>query len=186
MRLTTALNEFKSARDGRFPEECRTVSGYFSGTGDRLVHVSTDGRLRDYSDSLSGLYGIDRSQLGITTGDDTRWFDDLETIRQHYYRDTDLVETEYDGGSFTIHQYDLTLGRAHVTHVEVRGAVPTDAKLVAFVTLAPEGKNSGIGALIPHGAGIDDSHGLAVSHRREHDHLTPLPGLPRRHGPHPV
>jgi glucan 1,4-alpha-glucosidase len=185
MRLTTALNGFKWSRDERYPEECRTVSGSFSGHGDRLVHVGENGSLRDYSHSLSGLYGIDRSRLGILTGDTTQWFSDLETIRQHYYRDTRLVETEYDAGSFTIHQYDLTLGRAHVTHVELRGAVPSDAKLVAFITMAPEGKDGGVGALTHTDAGPDESTVLEVYHRREHDYLAASTGLAGVNGQRP-
>jgi len=177
MRLTTALNEYKWARDERFPEESKTLTGSFSGYGDRLVYVGTNGSLRDYSDSLSGLYGIDRSRLGILAGDETMWFSHLETIRQHYYRDTRLVETEYDAGSFTIHQYDLTLGRAHLTHVELRGAVPRDGKLVIFATFAPEGKDSGVGALIHEDDGPDGSQVLEVYHRDEHDYLAASTGL---------
>jgi len=185
MRLTTALNEFKLARDERFPEESKTVSGSFSGHGDRLVHISESGGLRDYSDSLSGLYGIDRSRLGIQTGDETRWFSDLETIRQHYYRDTGLVETEYDAGSFTVHQYDLTLGRAHATHVELRGTVPKGAQLVAFVTMAPEGKEASVGSLIHEEAGPNSSRVLEVYHRQEHDYVTASTGLSAVHGQRP-
>ncbi|WP_367176464.1 glycoside hydrolase family 15 protein [Haloarcula rubripromontorii] len=177
MRLSTALNEYKRTRHERFPEERRTVSGSFSGHGDRLVHVGEDGTLQDYSDSLSGLSGIDRSRLGVMLGDETRWFSDLETIRQHYYRETRLVETEYDAGSFTVHQYDLTLGRAHVTHVAMRGAVPQNAKLVAFVTLAPENSDGGVGSLIHEDAGPDNSRVLEVYHRREHDYLASSTGL---------
>ena len=185
MRLTTALNEFKHTRAERFPEESKTASGSFSGHGDRLVHIGENGSLRDYSDSLSGLYGIDRSRLGIQTGEETQWFSDLETIRQHYYRDTRLVETEYDAGSFTIHQYDLTLGRAHATHVELRGTVPQDAKLVAFLTMAPEGKDAGVGALIHEDAGPDGSRVLEVYHRREHDYVAASTGLDGVHGQRP-
>jgi glucan 1,4-alpha-glucosidase len=185
MRLTTALNEFKNAPDERFPEESKTIDGSFSGHGDRLVHVGEHGSLRDYSDSLSGLYGIDRSRLGIQTGDQIRWFSELGTIRQHYYRDTRLVETEYDAGSFTIHQYDLTLGRAHATHVELRGTVPQDAKLVAFLTMAPEGKDTGVGSLIHEGAGPDESRVLEIYHRQEHDYVTASTGLDGVHGQRP-
>ncbi|PSP94809.1 glucoamylase [Halobacteriales archaeon QS_4_62_28] len=185
MRLTTALNDYKCSRDERYPEECRTVSGSFSGHGDRLVHVDRNGSLRDYSHSLSGLCGIDRSRLGILTGDTTHWFRDLETIRQHYYRDTRLVETEYDAGSFTVHQYDLTLGRAHVTHIELRGAVPSDAKLVAFVTMAPEAKDGGVGALAHTDAGPDESTVLEVYHRCEHDYLAASTGLDGVNGQRP-
>ena len=185
MRLTTALNEYKKARDERFPEESETTRGSFSGHGDRLVHIGEHGSLQDYSDALSGLYGIDRSQLGIRTGDTIRWFPELDTIRQHYYRDTRLVETEYDAGSFTIHQYDLTLGRAHATHVELRGTVPQDAKLVAFLTLAPEGKDTGVGSLIHEDGGPDGSKVLEVYHRQEHDYIAASTGLDGVHGQRP-
>ncbi len=185
MRLTTALNEYKRTRGARFPETATTDIGAFSGHGDRLVHIGPDGSIRDYSDSLSGLYGIDRSRLGIITDDQTHWFGDLETIRQHYYRDTKLFETEYDAGSFTVHQYDLTLGRAHVTHVELRGAVPSDAKLVAFVTLAPEGKEGRVGALVHEDGGPNGTKALEVYHRREHDYLTASTGLDAIHGQRP-
>jgi glucan 1,4-alpha-glucosidase len=185
MRLTTALNEYKQSRGELFPEERDTVSGSFSGYADRLVHVDDDGSLRDYSDSISGLHGIDRSCLGIVVDDETRWFSDLETIRQHYYRDTSLVETEYDAGAFTVHQYDLTLGRAHVTHIEMRGAVPHDAELAAFVTMGPEGQDSGVGALIHETAGPGDSQVLEVYHRSEHDYLTASTGLDEVHGQRP-
>ena len=185
MRLTTALNDYKHFRDERFPEENRTTSGSFAGHAGRLVHVSTDGSIRDYSDSLSGLHGIDRSRFGILTGDETWWFNEMDTIRQHYYRDTRLVETEYDAGSFTVHQYDLTLGRAHVMHVEMRGAVPADAKLVAFVTMAPEGKDTGVGALIHEHGGPNDSRVLEVYHRHEHDYLTASTGLDSIDGERP-
>ena len=185
MRLTTALDEYKRRRSRRFPEEVGTTEGSFSGHGDRLVHVSTDGSLRDYSSSLSGLSGIDRSRLGIRTDGGTRWFADLETIRQHYYRETRLVETEFDAGGFTVHQYDLTLGRAHVTHVELRGAVPADARLAAFVTLAPEGKEAGVGALVHDDAGPDGTRALEVFHRREHDYVGASTGLDGVYGQHP-
>jgi glucan 1,4-alpha-glucosidase len=185
MRLSTALNEYKRAREARFPEECRTVSGSFSGHADRLVYVGTEGSLRDYSDSLSGLYGIDRSHLGVLVGDETRWFSELDTIRQHYYRDTRLVETEYDAGGFTVHQYDLTLGRAHVTHVEMRGEVPRDARLAAFVTMSPEGKDGGVGSLIHREAGWTGSMVLEVYHRREHDYVASATGLDTVHGQRP-
>ncbi len=185
MRLTTALNEYKQARGELFPEEQRTVSGSLSGHADRLVHVGTNGSLRDYSDSLSGLYGVDRSRLGILVGEETQWFSDLDTIRQHYYRDTRLVETEYDAGSFTVHQFDLTLGRAHVTHIEMRGAVPRDAELAAFVTMGPEGQDSGVGALIHEAGGPADSRVLEVYHRREHDYLAAATGLDEIHGQRP-
>jgi glucan 1,4-alpha-glucosidase len=184
MRLRTALNDYKRDRAAarQYPGERRTVHGAFSGYGDRLVHVDPSGSVRDFSSSLSGLYGIDRSRLGIRTGTRTHWFDDLETIRQHYYRDTNLVETEYDVGEFTVHQYDMTLGRAHVTHVELRGEVPARAHLVAFLTLAPEGRDTGVGRLIHEDGGPDGSKAVEVFHHREHDYVTASTGLDRVEG----
>ncbi len=177
MRLRTALNEFK--RDGatHYPGEAKTVSGAFSGDGDRLVHVDPAGSLRDYSASLSGLHGLDRSRLGVEAGGESYWFDELDTVRQHYYRGTALVETEYDAGDFTIHQYDATVGRSHLTHVELRGAVPTDPRLVAFLTFAPEGQESRVGRLIHEDAGPDESKTVEVYHRREHDYVTAATGI---------
>ncbi|KAB1188272.1 MULTISPECIES: glycoside hydrolase family 15 protein [Haloferax] len=177
MRLRTALNEFKRDRGGRFPEECQTSDGAFSGHGDRLVFVGLNGSLRDYSSSLSGLYGIDRSRFGIETNGETHWFDELDSVRQHYYRETSLVETEYDAGEYTVHQYDLTLGRAHVTHVELRGAIPTDAHLTAFLTLAPEGRETQVGRLIHEEGGPNGTQAVEVFHRDEHDYVTASTGL---------
>ncbi|MFC4359402.1 glycoside hydrolase family 15 protein [Halobium salinum] len=177
MRLRTALNDYKRARGTRFPEECPTQWGAFSGHGDRLVYVDPGGYIRDYSSSLSGLYGIDRSRFGIETEDRTLWFDDLNPVRQHYYRETNVVETEYDAGKFTVHQYDLTLGRAHLTHVELRGAIPADAHLTAFLTFAPGGRETRVGRLIHEGAGPNGSKAVEVFHRKEHDYVTASTGL---------
>ncbi len=179
MRLRTALNAYKGARaDGeRFPEEAQTVDGALSGHGDRLVHVGPTGALRDHSTPLSGLSGVDRSRFGVRTPKGITWFDDLDAVRQHYYRETTLVETEYDAGAYTVHQYDLTLGRAHCTHVELRGAVPDDASLVAFMTLAPGNKETRVGRLIHENAGPDGSTALEVFHRTEHDYVAASTGL---------
>jgi glucan 1,4-alpha-glucosidase len=177
MRLRTALNEYKRNGGRRFPEECRTTEGAFSAHGDRLVYVDPEGSLRDYSSALSGLYGIDRSRLGIETSDGTQWFDEFSTVRQHYYRETNVVETEYDARGFTVHQYDLTLGRAHLTHVELRGAIPAEAELTAFLTFAPEGRESQVGRLIHEDAGPDDTKTVEVFHRSEHDYVTASNGI---------
>jgi glucan 1,4-alpha-glucosidase len=185
MRLTTALNEYKRRGGERFPEEARTVTGAFSGHGDRLVHVSPTGALQDYSTSLSGLNGIDRSRLAVETSEGTYWFGDLNVIRQHHYRETSLVETEFDANGFTIHQFDLTLGRAHATHVELRGEVPAETRLIAFLTMAPEGREASVGALIHENAGPRDSKALEVYHRREHDYVTASTGLESVRGQRP-
>ncbi|MFC6865213.1 glycoside hydrolase family 15 protein [Halomicroarcula sp. GCM10025817] len=171
MRLRTALNEYKGRLDEPFPGEAPTTTGAFSGFGDRLIYVDRDGSFRDYSAELSGLHGVDRSRFGIDTGDSIQWFDDIDPIRQHYYRETPLVETEYDAGAFSVHQYDLTLGRAHLTHVELRGEVPADAKLVAFLTLAPEGRETQVSRLVHESAGYEDERVVEVYHRREHDYV---------------
>ena len=149
MRLRTALNEYKRNRDGRFPAECRTTDGAFSAHGDRLVYVDPEGSLRDYSSALSGLYGIDRARLGIETKNGTQWFDEFATVRQHYYGETNVVETEYDADGFTVHQYDLTLGRAHLTHVELRGAIPPNAVESATVQLLPKNSSVATGGTCP-------------------------------------
>jgi glucan 1,4-alpha-glucosidase len=177
MRLRTAINRFKRHRHGRFPAEFPSHAGAFSGYGDRLVYVDPDGSFRDYSAPLSDLYGVDRSRFGIETDDSIRWFDDTDPVRQHYYRDTPLVETEYDADEFTVHQYDLTLGRAHLTHVELRGQVPKDARLTAFLTFAPEGRDAKVGRLIHQGAGPNDGDVVEVFHRTEHDYVTASTGL---------
>ncbi|MFW6320213.1 MAG: glycoside hydrolase family 15 protein [Halohasta sp.] len=177
MRLRTALNEYKRHRGRRFAEERRTTDGAFSAHGDRLVYVDPEGSLRDYSSALSGLYGIDRSRLGIETNEGTRWFDEFSTVRQHYYRETNVVETEYDARGFTVHQYDLTLGRAHLTHVELRGAIPAEAELTAFLTFAPEGRETQVGRLIHENVGPDDTKTVEVFHRGEHDYVTASNGI---------
>ncbi|TQQ79740.1 glucoamylase [Halonotius terrestris] len=177
MRLRTALNEYKRNDGGRFPAECRTTDGAFSAHGDRLVYVGPDGSLRDYSSALSGLYGIDRARLGIETSKGTQWFDEFSTVRQHYYRETNVVETEYAADGFTVHQYDLTLGRAHVTHIELRGSIPPNAELTAFLTFAPGGQESKVGRLIHEHAGPNETNAVEVFHRTEHDYVTASTGI---------
>ncbi|UIO99054.1 glycoside hydrolase family 15 protein [Halobaculum sp. CBA1158] len=177
MRLRTALNDYKRAGGHGAAGTASTVRGGFSGRGERLVHVDPAGGIRDFSAALSGLSGIDRSRFGIETGERTYWFDDLETVRQHHYRETTLVETEYDAGEFTVHQYDLTLGRAHATHVELRGSVPSEARLVAFLTFAPEGRETRVGRLIHEGDGPAGGDAMEVFHREEHDYVTASTGL---------
>jgi glucan 1,4-alpha-glucosidase len=181
MRLRTALNDFKRDGDGRLPLRRGTVTGAFSGSDHRLIHVGAGG-VREYSAALSGLYGVDRSRFGIESEGAIEWFDDLETVRQHYYRETGLVETEYDGGDFTIHQYDLTLGWTHATHVELRGAVPPEARFVASLTFAPEGQESRIGRLVHRREGPEGTKAVEVYHRREHDYVAASTGIESVHG----
>lgn len=175
MQLRDALNDYKRHRghENRFPGERRTTTGRFSGVEDRLVHVDVDGRLRDFSYPLVGLTGVVRSRLGVrVAGDDgeseTAWFD-RETTSQRYHDDTALVATTHDTPHGVVTQYDLTLGDAHVTHVDVSEA---DAELdvVAAVGFAPDGRDTRIGQL---------RHGDAVElyHANEHDYLASATGF---------
>ncbi|MUV59171.1 glucan 1,4-alpha-glucosidase, partial [Halogeometricum sp. CBA1124] len=73
MQLRDALKDYKRNRDHRtrFPGECRTTSGRFSGRSGRLVHVGESGQIRDFSYPLTGLTGIVRSRFGVRpAGDD--------------------------------------------------------------------------------------------------------------------
>jgi glucan 1,4-alpha-glucosidase len=120
--------------------------------------------------------------MGITAGRGVRWFDELTTTRQHYDDDTPLVETEYDAGRYTIHQFDLVVGDTHLTHVELRGAPPADAELVAACAFSPDMVEGRVGNLVHEAAGPDDGSVVEVYHRTEHDFLTASTGLSAAHG----
>jgi len=182
MRLRTALTEHERRRGERYPAERPTTAGAFTGDDGRLVHVGPDGTVRDCSYSLSGVGGADRLRMGITAGRGVRWFDDLTTTRQHYDGDTPLVETEYDAGRYTLHQFDLVVGDTHLTHVELRGAPPADAELVAAYASSPDMVEGSVGNLVHEGAGPDDGSVVEVYHRTEHDFLTASTGLSAAHG----
>jgi hypothetical protein len=124
MRLRTAIAEHKRRRGERYPAERPTTVGAFTGDGGRLVHIGPDGDAHDCSYALSGVGGTDRIQIGIAGGGGIRWLAELETTRQHYDGDTPLVETEYDAGRYTVHQFDLVVDDVHLTHVVLRGAPP--------------------------------------------------------------
>ncbi|NHN49689.1 glucan 1,4-alpha-glucosidase [Halostella sp. JP-L12] len=163
MQFRVALDDFKRNSGRRFPEEHRTT-GAFSGGEGRLVHVAPTGALRDYGYPLSGLYGVQRSRLGISVGDRVRWFDELDPTTQRYRGDTALVETRLDAGEFTVRQYDLTLDDRHLTRIELRGDVPDGAELVAAFTAAPDGTENRVGNL-DHGDAVE------VFHHDEHDYF---------------
>jgi glucan 1,4-alpha-glucosidase len=182
MRLRTALTEHERRRGERYPAERPTTAGAFTGDDGRLVHVGPDGSVHDCSYSLSGVGGADRLRMGITAGRGVRWFDDLTTTRQHYDGDTPLVETEYDAGRYTIHQFDLVVGDTHLTHVELRGAPPADAELVAACAFSPDMVEGRVGNLVHEEAGPDDGSVVEVYHRTEHDFLTASTGLSAAHG----
>ena len=171
MTLRSALDDYKRHRgsDTRFPGERRTTEGRFSGLDGRLVHVSPDGELRDYSYPLVGLYGIDRSRFGIAVDGDYVWFDDA-TSSQSYHGRTGLVETIHDFGEYAVTQYDLTLHRTHVTHVEPGPDAPADATPIAFYSFTPEGNDGSVGKLVH-----DDA--IEVYHDREHDYAAAGPDV---------
>ena len=182
MRLRTALTQRERRRGERYPAERPTTAGAFTGDDGRLVHVGRNGSVHDCSYSLSGIGGADRLRMGITAGRGVRWLDDLTTTRQHYDGDTPLVETEYDAGRYTIHQFDLVVSDTHLTHVELRGAPPADAELVAACAFSPDMVEGQIGNLVHEGAGPDDGSVVEVYHRNEHDFLTASTGLSAAHG----
>ncbi|PHQ38126.1 glucoamylase [Halorubrum persicum] len=182
MRLRTALTEHERRRGERYPAERPTTAGAFTGDDGRLVHVGPDGTVHDCSYSLSGVGGADRLRMGITAGRGVRWFDDLTTTRQHYDGDTPLVETEYDAGRYTIHQFDLVVSDTHLTHVELRGAPPANAELVAACAFSPDMVEGRVGNLVHEQAGPEDGSVVEVYHRTEHDFLTASTGLSAAHG----
>ncbi|ELY93823.1 glucan 1,4-alpha-glucosidase [Natrialba hulunbeirensis JCM 10989] len=170
MKLHSALNDVKRSRgdDRRFPGERRSTTGRFSGFDDRLVHVAPNGALSDYSYPLSGLVGIDHSRFGLELDDTLYWLD--EPGDQRYVGETALVETTHEVDGHTLTQYDLTLGRLHLTHFSLstddeRDDTDPDATLYACVAFAPEDRVSRIGQLL-HGDAVE------VHHDREHDFLT--------------
>ncbi len=196
MTLHTALNDFKRVRgsDRRFAGERRSTEGLFSGLDGRLVHVSPEGAISDYSYPLSGLVGIDRSRFGIDAGDSVHWFEGGD---QRYVDHTAVVETVHRVAGYTISQYDLTLGRLHLTHfvLEIEGdetdgrcdspsnegpktPIDNDASdrdaidvtLQACIGFAPDGRAGQVGQLW-HDEAVE------IHHDSERDVLTASTGL---------
>ncbi|MEM4781404.1 MAG: glucan 1,4-alpha-glucosidase [Halalkalicoccus sp.] len=164
MTLRSRLDDLAANEDHptRFPGERRTTDGLFSGFGDRLVHVAPDGTLRDFSDSLSPLSGIERAAFGVARDEAVTWFDSFERVSQSYAGDTALIETRLADEDYEIEQYDLTVGRAHLTHVRCKEG--EELALHALATFAPEGRASRVGKLVHEEA-------TEIYHRREHDYL---------------
>ena len=158
MQLRDALDDYKrsSAEETLFPGERRTLTGRFSGGDSRLVHVDS-GILRDFGYPLSGLTGLERSRFGITNDGDTCWFDTVDST-QRYLGGSGLIETVHETPLGTVTQLDLTLGTAHLSSF----AADFDAEIVAYVSLAPDGRHSRVGQL--HHEDV-----LEVYHEREHD-----------------
>jgi hypothetical protein len=175
MQLRDALNDYKRNRGSRtrFPGECRTTTGYFSGRDGRLLHVEEDGSLRDFGYPLTGLTGIVRSRFGVrpagTETVPTAWFDGATTEQQYYDTDAAVVVTEHDTPYGLVTQYDLTFGETHVTHVDV-SAAEERLDVVVCVGFAPDGRDTQIGQL-RHGDAVE------VYHAEEHDFLASATGF---------
>ncbi|TQQ83684.1 glucan 1,4-alpha-glucosidase [Halonotius terrestris] len=161
MRLRDALDDYKraSGEETLFPGERRTLSGRFSGGDGRLVHVE-EGVLRDFGYPLSGLTGMVRSRFGVTVDGIKHWFDD-EASTQTYHDGTGLVVTTHDTPIGEVTQLDLTLGDAHLTGFETE---IEHAEIIAYVSLAPDGRHSRVGQL--HHEDV-----IEVYHETEHDFL---------------
>ncbi|GAA0677411.1 hypothetical protein GCM10009020_26720 [Natronoarchaeum mannanilyticum] len=171
--MRIAINEYKRDRsDDSHPGERPSTDGLFSGDEGRLVYVDRSGAVRDYSGSTLDMHGIDSSRYGIRSGDGVTWFDELETTRQAYEGETTMVVTRHQADGYSIHQYDYTLEKAHLTHLELRGDVPERPSLVAAVAFAPDGQTDSVGHL-HH----DDV--VEVFHDAEHDYLTASTGIAR-------
>ncbi|WP_435157114.1 glycoside hydrolase family 15 protein [Haladaptatus sp. DFWS20] len=178
MTLRDTLSDFKRHRGSatRFPGERRTPAGRFSGLDARLVHVAPDGSLRDYSNPLSGRYGIDRSRFGIRRDGETIWFDGADST-QRYDGDSALIVTEHEADDWSVTQYDVTLSDAHITHFTTEDDF--SAELVAYLGFAPDGRDDRIGQL-RHGDVIE------MFHADEHDYLAIAPEPEEIHGQVPT
>ena len=172
MTMRIAIDEYKQnhREDGTHPGERSSVNGLFSGDEGRLVYVNRNGSIRDYSGATLNKHGIERSRLGIGSDDGVYWFDEMETTRQTYEGETTMIVTEHDAGEFSVHQYDYTLERAHLTHVEVRGDMPKRPRLVAAMAFAPDGQSSSVGNLKHQDV-------VEVFHNVEHDYITASTGI---------
>ncbi|WP_042662731.1 glycoside hydrolase family 15 protein [Haloferax sp. ATB1] len=166
MGLRRSLDDYKQNEDATdvFPGERRTRQGRFSGSDQRLVHVSPAGSLRDYSYPLSGFGGIVSSRFGVRVGDAVEWFDALDTGSQTYRAGRSLVETTHRLDGFDVVQRDVTDGLAHTTAFELGDGAPEDIELAGFVEISPEGRDGRVGQLVH-----DDA--VEVYHNREHDYL---------------
>ena len=158
MQLRDALDDYKrsSGETTLFPGERRTLSGRFSGGSRRLVHID-NGIIRDFGYPLSGLTGLERSRFGVHVDGETCWFDTVEST-QSYVGPAELVETVHETPLGEITQLDITLGDAHLSSF----SADVDAEIVAYLSLAPDGRHSRVGQL--HHEDV-----LEIYHEREHD-----------------
>ena len=177
MQLRDALKDYKRNRDHRtrFPGECRTTSGRFSGRSGRLVHVGESGQIRDFSYPLTGLTGIVRSRFGVRpAGDDgaTAWFE-AGSASQRFEAGTTLVVTDHETPHGPVTQYDLTVGETHVTRFDASAADEVD--VVACVGFAPDGRDTRI-AQLRHGDAVE------VYHAEETDYVASATGFDELRG----
>ncbi len=168
MRLRDALGDYQRSTDHprQFPGERRTVTGLFAGDEGRLVHVNTDGTLRDFGYPLSWLSGLARARLGVGIDGEVTWFSDGE---QAYHGETTTVVTDHEVGDHRLTQYDWTVDGTHLTHVAWPDA-PDGATLVAQATFAPDGRDDRVGHLRHEDV-------VEVFHAREHDYLASATGF---------
>ena len=168
MQLRDALDDYKrsSGDSTLFPGERRTLSGRFSDGDGRLMHID-EGVIRDFGYPLSGLTGLERSRFGLSLGDERFWFDDDATSTQTYVEDTGLVKTVHETPIGEVTELDLTIGNAHLTHFET---VAEHAEIIAYVSLAPDGRHSRLGQL--HHEDV-----IEVYHETEHDFLGSATGF---------
>ncbi|ELZ91970.1 glucan 1,4-alpha-glucosidase / glycosyl hydrolase [Haloferax mucosum ATCC BAA-1512] len=175
MQLRDALADYKrhAEHPTRFPGERRTTSGLFSGLDGRLVHVETDGSLRDFGYPLSGLWGVERSRFGVRPAHENDdggiyWFDSGAT--QSYTDDGGVVVTEHETAYGDVTQSDLTVGDGHVTRFETDTDADAELELVAFVHFQPDGRDTLVGQL-RHGDTVE------AYHAEEHDFLASAPAF---------
>ena len=174
MQLRDALDDYKrtAGHESQFPGERRTVTGRFSGGDGRLVHVDSDGELRDFGYPLTGQTGLVRARFGLAVDGAVDWFD-ADNTRQQYVDETPLIETTHEVDGATVTRHDATMGDAHVTRatVTVDGDLDIeDCSLVVYARFAPDGRDERIGQLR-----YDDA--VEMYHADEHDFLASATGF---------
>lgn len=171
MRFIDAVDDCKRHQNSstEFPGERRTTTGRFSGHCGRLVHVESDGSIRDFSYPLIGLTGITRSRFGLrpdNAGENVTWFNGSNAT-QHYLAGTSLVVTEHETEHGRIQQYDLTLDDQHITHFDSENE---SVEIVVNMEMSPEGRSTRVGQLHHEDA-------VEIHHSEEVDYIASDPGF---------
>lgn len=166
MGLRRSLDDCRQNEDATdvFPGEQRTRQGRFSGSDQRLVHISPAGSLRDHSCPLPGFDGIIPSRFGAHVDDAVEWFDALDTGSRTYRTGRSLIETTHHLGGFDVVQHDVTDGLAHMIAFELGGGALEGVELAGFVGINPGGRDGRVGQLVHDSA-------VKMYHNREHDYL---------------